>query len=246
MRRLLYGALFLSLGAIAQTNRQPALTSGEIQSTEVTGQLMEENAYFRVSRVDLAPGNEFKVQQHKRDAVIVVLARDGILINTQRTGSPEKLGEGDVRFLRMGTDPTLTNSSDRPARFVVIELKQHSDAEIRSCAEPMKCIRPIRVGGAEIGETTSLFTNGFITGYRYRLSSGGTLTSSYFSSELHDHLVLIALTGMRANFEGTEEQLKTGEAYPSDATEVEVDAGPSEARWVVIRVLTNSAGSLAR
>lgn len=243
--RIFIGILLLALGAVAQTNRLPA-TSGESPATDVTGQLVDENAYFRVSRIELIPGAKVKVQQHKRDAVIVVLAQDGMLINLPGTQKLEKLSEGDVRFLRLGTDPTVTNSGDKLVRFIIIELKQHSETEIRACAEPMKCTRPIRVGTAEIGETISLFTNGFVTGYRYRLSSGGTLTSSYFSNDLHDHLVLIALNQMKANFEGTEEQLKPGEAYPSDATEVEVDAGALEARWVVIRVLTNSAGSFAR
>jgi hypothetical protein len=46
------------------------------------------------------------------------------------------------------------------------------------------------------------------------------------------------VTNLRANFDGTEENLKQGQAYTSDATEVEVHADLAEARWVVVRVET--------
>lgn len=102
----------------------------------------------------------------------------------------------------------------------------------------MKCSRPIRMGPNEIGETTSLFRNGFITAYRHRLVVRGTLTSTYYSTKGKDHLLLIPLTNLRTNFDGREENLKQGQAYTSDATEVEVNADLAEARWVVVRVET--------
>jgi hypothetical protein len=94
------------------------------------------------------------------------------------------------------------------------------------------------MGPNEIGETTSLFTNGFITAYQHRLVVRGTLTSTYYSTKGKDHLLLIPLTNLRANFDGTEENLKQGQAYTSDATEVEVNADLAKARWVVVRVET--------
>jgi hypothetical protein len=104
---------------------------------------------------------------------------------------------------------------------------------VRTCVEPRKCSRPIRMGPNEIGEMTSLFTNRFITAYRHRLVVRRTLTSTYYSTKGKDHLLLIPLTNLR-----TEENLKQGQAYTSDATEVEVNADLAEARWVVVRVET--------
>jgi hypothetical protein len=60
----------------------------------------------------------------------------------------------------------------------------------------------------------------------------------YYSTKGKDHLLLIPLTSLRANFDGTEKKLKQGQAYTSDATEVEVNADLAEARWVVVRVET--------
>jgi hypothetical protein len=94
------------------------------------------------------------------------------------------------------------------------------------------------MGPSEIGDTTSLFTNGFIPAYRHRLVVRGARTSRYYSTKGKDHLLLIPLTNLRANFDGTEENLKQGQAYTSDATEVEVNADLAEARWVVVRVET--------
>jgi len=91
-------------------------------------------------------------------------------------------------------------------------------------------------GPAEIGETTLLFTNGFVMAYRHRLQSGGTLSSSYYSSASRDHLLFIALSDVHASFDGEDEQLKAGQVYTSDATQVEVSAGQTEARWIVVRV----------
>ena len=94
------------------------------------------------------------------------------------------------------------------------------------------------MGDASIGETTSLFTNGFITAYRHRIERGGTLSSSYFSPRGKDHLLVIALSEMQANFDGVEETLARGQTYTSEATSVEVRAQTGEAGWIVIRVQT--------
>ena len=96
------------------------------------------------------------------------------------------------------------------------------------------------MGESTIGETTSLFTNGFVTAYRHRLDPRATLASSYFSTKGKDHLLLIALTDLHANFDGSDEALKVGQTYASEATEIDVDDGNSPAGWIVLRVETLS------
>jgi hypothetical protein len=83
-----------------------------------------------------------------------------------------------------------------------------------------------------------LFTSGFVTAYKHDLLPGGTLSSSYFSSRGKDHLMLVPLTVLRASFDGTEEDLKAGQVYASEAAQVEVTATKLAARWVMLRVET--------
>ena len=147
--------------------------------------------------------------------------------------------DGEARFLAIGSVPRLVNSGSSTVPVLVVELKQHWEVEVRACSEPAKCTRPIRMGEFSIGETTSLFTNGFVTAYQHRLDRGGTLSSSYFSAKGKDHLLLIALTDLHANFDGSDETLKAGQTYASEATGIEVNATNAPARWVVIRVETH-------
>jgi len=195
---------------------------------------LDENPHYLVSRVELVHGAETQIQHENRDLVIVALT--DATLTPSKGADAETLKSGDVRFIARDAYAKILNSQDKPAEALAIELKHHWDAEMRPCTEPMKCTRPIRMGSDEIGETTSLFTNGFITAYSHRLVLGGTLTSSYFSSKGKDHLLLVALTDLRAVFDGTEENLKRGQVYTSEATEIEVDADQNEARWVVVRI----------
>lgn len=170
--------------------------------------------------------------------MIAVVGGGPLNLIFSKSPNAEQIATDEVRFLARDTNLRILNSGDKPSQALVIELKQHWDAEVRTCVEPMTCSRPIRMGPNEIGETTSLFTNGFITAYRHRLVARGTLTSTYYSMKGKDHLLLIPWRNLRANFDGTEENLKQGQAYTSDATEVEVNADLAEARWVVVRVET--------
>jgi quercetin dioxygenase-like cupin family protein len=204
---------------------------------EASIQLVEENEYFRVSRADLLPGAVNKVEQHGRDTIILALG-EGMTLVTRKSTSPENLKEGDARFLQQGSVPKIANVGSSLPQLLIVELKRHWDVEVRACSEPSTCTRLIKMGDASIGETTSLFSNGFITAQRHRLDPGGTLDSSYFSSRGKDHLLLIALTDLQANFGGTAETLLRGQTYSSDATEIEVNAPKSEARWIVIRLQT--------
>jgi hypothetical protein len=239
-RRVLGGILWTAsltgLGTATATQDQSAV--GPKQPLKAASQLVEENRYYQVSRLDLPAGSDTQVHQNKRDCVIVVTGEVPVTLVLPKSSEGQQVTNGEARFFPCDADPNIRNSSDRDSQALVIELKQHWDADVRTCAEPMKCSRPIRMGSTEIGETTSLFTNGFITAYRHRVVVRGTLTSSYFSSKGKDHLLFIPLTDLRANFDGTEENLKRSQAYASDATEVEVNADLVEARWIVIRVET--------
>jgi hypothetical protein len=204
----------------------------------VSSLLLDENAYYSAAMIDLPVGADTQIRQIKRDVVDCGSRWGPLNLIFSKSPNAEQIATDEVRFLARDTDLRILNSSDKPSQALVIELKQHWDAEVRTCVEPMKCSRPIRMGANEIGDTTSLFTNGFITAYRHRLVVRGTRTSRYYSTKGKDHLLLIPSTNLRANFDGTEENLKQGQAYTSDATEVEVNADLSEARWVVVRVET--------
>lgn len=204
---------------------------------ESTGsQLAAENAYYRATRIQLEPKSVIPVPPHGNDVVVILPGPDAVQLTSGPVAQPIELKDGDVRFLDRKQHFTLQNAADTAVQVLVVELRQHWDSEIRICSEFAKCSRAIRMGNLEIGETTSLFTNGFVTAYRHRLVSRGTLTSSYFSSRGKSHLLLIPLTDLRANFDGIDEELKGGQVYPSDAVEVEVTASDHEIRWIVIRV----------
>ncbi|MGE5114525.1 MAG: hypothetical protein ACM3JB_27000 [Acidobacteriaceae bacterium] len=152
----------------------------------------------------------------KMDAVVVPL-----------TGAPPSFLERGSTF---EFDPSTSGTT------IVVELKKHWDAPIKQCAAPKTCARPIKAMGSVIGETTSLFGNGFVSLFAHRIDRGGSLTSSYFTTRGSDHIVLIPLTDLHVNFGGTEEDLKPGNAYTSDASEIEVTAANNLARWVVVRI----------
>jgi hypothetical protein len=201
----------------------------------VSSLLLDENPYYSTAKIDLPVDADTQIRQTKRDVVIAVVGGGPLNLIFSKSPNAEQIATDEVRFLARDTNLRILNSGDKPSQALVIELKQHWDAEVRTCVEPS---RPIRMGPNEIGETTSLFTNGFITAHRHRLVVRGTLTSPYYSTKGKDHLLLIPLRNLRANFDGTEENLKQGQAYTSDATEVEVNADLAEARWVVVQVET--------
>jgi hypothetical protein len=227
-------------GAVGQSGREITKESAGKPAHQAASQLVEENEYYRVFRADLVPDAMSSVDQHGRDAVIIALG-EGLALTTRKASNPEKLKDGEARFLPRESAPQVVNVGDSLPQLLIVELKRHWDAEVRACSEPSTCTRAIRMGEASIGETTSLFSNGFVTVQRHRLDAGGTLDSSYFSSKGKDHLLLVAVTDLQANFGGTAETLLRGQTYSSDATELEVNAPKSEAKWIVIRLQTPKA-----
>ncbi|HEY1802275.1 MAG TPA: hypothetical protein VGG46_15220 [Terriglobales bacterium] len=237
-------SLIIGLSLTAQIAGQTTQNSntnqtGSSSSPAVRREIVEENPYFRVFRLQITAGAETDLESHGRDAVLIVLG-ENLALSAQKSGEAASLINGEARFLPMGSISHLTNSGTTTVTALIAEIKQHWASAMHSCSEPAKCTHPIRMGEAMIGETTSLFTNGFVTAYRHRLDPGATLASSYFSTKGKDHLLLIALTDLHANFDGSDEALKVGQTYASEATEIDIDAGGSPAGWIVLRVETLS------
>jgi len=232
--------LLLAAQVWAQTVRTPnADQPGNNPPVTAEKETVEENPYFKVFRLQIPAGTTKTFEFHERDAVLVSLGENLGLI-TYKPYESASLENGDVRFLPIGSVVHLLNTGNSAVFALIAELKQHWEPPMRTCSEPAKCAHPIRMGESVIGETTSLFTNGFVTAYQHRIDPGATLESSYFSAKGKDHLLLIALTDLNGNFDGSDESLKAGQTYTSEATEVEVNAGKSPTRWIVLRMETLS------
>jgi quercetin dioxygenase-like cupin family protein len=214
--------------------------TGIIQSPKtenpVSTRLLDETGVFRAVDTELAPGGKASRMDDGFDRVIVVLAGKGISVTNGQNSTT--VSQGQVLFLKRNLHSVITNSSENVSKIIDIVLKQHWDADVHSCGEPKKCSHPILMGTSEIGHSAVLFSSGFVTAYRHELVLGGTLSSSYFSSNGKDHLMLVALTDLQASFDGTEEQLRFGQVYTSEAAQVEVTATKAPAAWVMLRVET--------
>lgn len=232
---ILVGTLLLLLPAPGTAQAKASSPGSSLSPSASDDHLLDENGLFRVSRLEIPSGETAVIGDSKRDLIITALSDVSLRANS----GPSVLASmtsGTARFISRNSTPEVVTNSTQRSQLIVAALKKHWDAEIRECAEPQKCSHPVEVGGAEIGETTLLFTNGFITTYRHSLHRGATLASSYYSSTAKDHLLFIALTDLQASFDGQEEHLKTGQVYTSDAGQVEVTAANDEVRWVLIRI----------
>jgi quercetin dioxygenase-like cupin family protein len=218
---------------------QPQIKDDGVSRAEgaVQSHVLEENAFFRAVRLEMPPGTKLAHVNDEFERIIIVLSGETISVTNRASGSTV-LTQGNVLYIRKNSLSTLSNSSATNATMIDVGLKQHWDAEVRLCSEPKKCSHTIQAGSSEIGHSTMLFTSGFVTAYRHDLVPGGTLSSSYFSSRGKNHLMLVPLTDLRANFDGTEEDLKAGQVYASEAAQVEVTATKLAARWVMLRVET--------
>lgn len=145
---------------------------------------------------------------------------------------------GEAFYVDQGAKPAVSRTANTPAdgRVVAVNLKHHWTSTLRKCEEPRQCVRPVKIGEQVIGETRQLFTNNYISSYRHQLEPGGTLTSSYFTSRGTDHVLIVSVTPLKANFSGDEIKLEAGQVYFSTAQEVEVIAGKDRATWVAIRI----------
>ena len=224
--------IMLATAACAQLKNDSPEGNG---MTKPEAQLLEENEHYRVFRFELPGESQVNVSQRGSDVLIVALG-EGLGLTSSKGSDPEKLADGDVRFVKYSAYQSILHAGAGASQALVIGLKHHWDVEIRSCAEPKTCNRPIRAGGVEIGQSTNLFTNGYLSASRHRMERGGTLATSYYSSKGKDHLLLVALADLQANFDGIQQNLQRGQVFGSDAGEVDVEAGAQAVTWVVIRV----------
>lgn len=112
------------------------------EATAVAGSvrlLLDENAYYSAAMIDLPVGADTQIRQIKRDVVIAVVGGGPLNLIFSKSPNAEQIATDEVRFLARDTDLRILNSSDKPSQALVIELKQHWDAEVRTCVEPMKC-----------------------------------------------------------------------------------------------------------
>jgi hypothetical protein len=235
MKKLLAGLLLSAISVCAQINPTAQPVAGVVAPEP---QLVEENASYRVLSVVLENDLKVSLPQRGNDVIVVVLG-EGVSLKLGSGSKSEKLGYGEVRFVDRDVRASLTHAGAGLAQVMVIGLKQHWGIEIRSCTAPKACVHPVRVGGLEIGQSESLFTNGFVSAYRDRIGQGGTLTTSYYSRKGTHHLMLIALDDLPISFDGKKQEMKRGQVFGSDADEVEIETDPKidhPVEWVVIRV----------
>ena len=229
MKRYTILVSFLSLLLLAAA--LPGVAPQERET--VTRQIVLENAHVRVSRFWLEPkaSTEFRSTV---DSIVVAIANGTSLTLPHEQARP--LGPGDVQFVEKPSQLTLENLDEKPNVNLVVELKRHWDVPMEACSTPSSCTRPVRVGSMQVGETTTLVSNGFVTVMRHRLDRGGTLQSSYYSAKGVDYVLLVPVTDIDASIGGLEEHLLHGQPYFSGATEIEVSATETESVWVVIRL----------
>jgi quercetin dioxygenase-like cupin family protein len=201
--------------------------------------LVLDNDYVRVFHVEVAPHSETLYHQHDMDYVFVTLGDSEVeSVPVGKEAKKLELKDGDTRFTKGGFAHKAVNLSDKPFVNVTVELKKYFDAEMKVCADQLaaNCSRDVKVGDEKIGETTKIFTNGFVTAMGHHLMPHGTLTSNYYSARGKDGVLIVPLTDMKAVVGGVEEDLKAGQSNFTDAGEVEIPSQDHDVRWVVIRM----------
>lgn len=225
-RLWLLGLIFAVVLATAQQPIAPV--------AQATRQALLDNQYVSVVRLDVPRGAVAEIGSATRDSIVVAPGYAELI--DLETHAPAWDAEADrVEFVKRGPMRRVINAGSAPVRAVVVELKQHWNAEVHRCTPPKDCARVIKAGGEPVGESRMLFTNGFVTAQAHRLDAGGSLRSSYYSSRGVNYILVIPLTDMNAAFAGVEQALKAEQVYFSDAQELEVSATSQPAKWVVIR-----------
>ena len=234
----LLGFVLGSISAFPQVNGGSGLerSTAATMRPEVKLRLVEESQHFLVNGLELPAMGSTQLQQDKNDAVVIALGEGGALSSSADV-PPVTLLNGEPRFLPAGGGSRILNLGSKPLLIFVIGLKQHWNAEMRVCAEQKKCTHPIRNDSVEVGQSTSLFSNGFVTASRHRLASGRALMN-YSSAKNTRHLLFVPLADVRVDFDGVDADLKYGDAYASDAVAVEVKAGHHELQWLLISMET--------
>src|ERR1700686_3433987 len=126
-------AVSLTVGAAGQSGHEISTEqSADKPVHKAVSQLVEENEYYRVFRADLVPDAVSRVDQHGRDTVIMALG-EGLALTTRKAINPERLRDGEARFLSGDSTPQIVNVGNNLPQLLVIELKRHWDAEVRAC-----------------------------------------------------------------------------------------------------------------
>lgn len=199
----------------------------------LAGSLVLENEFVRVVRPDAGAGVDEIRGRTATDIVIIPLSEIQL---TDGEKPAETYGKGIASFVAAKSPFTVRLNKDG-APPLLVQLKKDWGTQLKRCAEPMTCVRPIKMSNEEIGQTRLLFNNGYLTGTLYTLVKGASLTSTYYSARGTDHLLFVPLVDAQVNFSGTPEQFRAGQAYFSSANEVEV-SGPAltPVSWVVLRI----------
>jgi hypothetical protein len=179
--------------------------------------LLIDNDLVRVSRITIPLSGDLNLKG-KSDTVLV------------------RLSDETASFIPKGPVVQDKNSGQHDVVDLLVELKKHWNPPVHACAAPAQCTHETKIGQDTIAWSTTLFTNGFLTGISHKLVESGTLTSSYYSAKGSDKILVIPFTDLQANFGGQEEKLKAGEPYFTAGTDVEVAASSGESRWLVLRM----------
>lgn len=225
--RLIIPVLLLISSLLVNAQQSSPKPDGEVQnSAGVT--MIEDNLDVRILRLDVAGDVSKVLSTSGRDAIIVGLADVSLSSGPAQT---ESLKAGEARFLERDKKYSATGVA------IVIELKQHRERPVKYCEPLSNCRHQNFIGaGEEVSSTTTLFTNGFTTAMRYDVVSHGSLDSSFYSAKGKDSVIFVPLTDVKVQFDGVEEQLKSGQAYFSNAAAVSVEGGEKGAKWVVVRL----------
>lgn len=207
------------------------------QSSAADRKLLLDNAEMSATRYAIPDEKAIDLSFPAGDGVIVPL-NDLRWSKAMSADSDSTAAAGEALYVDQGARPAVSRTASTPpdGTVVAVNLKHHWTSTLRKCEEPRQCVRPVKIGEQVIGETRQLFTNNYISAYRHQLEPGGTLTSSYFTSRGADHVLIVAVTPLTANFSGDEIKLEAGQVYFSTAQEVEVTAGKDRATWVAIRI----------
>jgi uncharacterized cupin superfamily protein len=232
--------LFLTSFCFAQVAQQG--TAAEVPvDKEPHHHLVFENEYVRVFKVEIPPHESTLVHRHSRDYVVVTIG-DAEVTNAVVGKEPRRWPskDGDVTFVEAAGEKSFAhkavNEGEKAFVNLTIEIKRSWNTAMRKCEVPQRCERAIRVGDLQVGRSTSLFTNGFVSAYRYDLLPGGTISSNFYASG-KNFVLLAALTDLKGNFGGIEQELKATQLFGSDGTDMEITAPPDQAlRWVVLRL----------
>jgi hypothetical protein len=165
-----------------------------------------------------------------------------VALNDLTVGSGQSMYSDDVRYLKSHADPLMLTARTSSGQFLIVELNQEFE-RVEECAAPKQCDRTIHTAGQDVGKTTLILSGGGLTVQRHSLVEGASLTSSYYTSNLKSHVLIVPLTAMDANFNGDQQDLRAGHVYFTEAEQADISAVKGGSRWIAIRVAERATSS---